>query len=168
MRVRLDRNVELGVNAGREEVPDSAAVATGNTQDRTPPGRHTLKLLIIPIIGLIVVSHLGDMLASKLAESHPLLLIAMNSRNRNLILVTNQLDAVTYYRVASIRLLLSDPLFFLLGYWYGDTALRGSRPARRPTARSSGRVNEGSGRRRTRSSSSRRTTSSACSPAQPG
>ena len=47
----------------------------------------------------------------------------MNARNRNLILVTNQLDAVSYYVVATVRLLLSDPLFFLIGYWYGDTAL---------------------------------------------
>ena len=47
----------------------------------------------------------------------------MNARNRNLILVTNQLDAVSYYGVATVRLLLSDPLFFLIGYWYGDTAL---------------------------------------------
>ena len=47
----------------------------------------------------------------------------MNARNRNLILVTNQLDAVSYYVVGTLRLLLSDPLFFLIGYWYGDTAL---------------------------------------------
>ena len=48
----------------------------------------------------------------------------MNARTRNLILVTNQLDAVSYYVVGTLRLLLSDPLFFLLGYWYGDTALQ--------------------------------------------
>ena len=59
----------------------------------------------------------------KLVEDNPLLLIAMNARNRNLILTTNQLDAVSYYLVATLRLLLSDPLFFLIGYWYGDTAL---------------------------------------------
>ena len=47
----------------------------------------------------------------------------MNARNRNLILVTNQLDAASYYVVGTLRLLLADPLFFLIGYWYGDTAL---------------------------------------------
>ena len=47
----------------------------------------------------------------------------MNARNRNLILVTNQLDAFSYYTVGTLRLLLSDPLFFLIGYWYGDAAL---------------------------------------------
>ena len=105
------------------DLPDSAVVATGTAEHRTPPGRHTLKLLVVPIVGLIVISNVGDALAPKLVEDNPLLLIAMNSRNRNLILVTNQLDAVSYYLVATVRLLVSDPLFFLIGYWYGDTAL---------------------------------------------
>jgi membrane protein DedA with SNARE-associated domain len=104
-------------------MPDSAAVATPTRDDRTPPGRHTLKLLMAPIVGLIVVSNVGDMLQPTLVNEHPLLLIAMNARNRNLILVTNELDALSYYVVGTLRLLLSDPLFFLLGYWYGDTAL---------------------------------------------
>jgi membrane protein DedA with SNARE-associated domain len=90
---------------------------------RTPPGKHTLKLLAAPIVVLIVVSYIGDGLAPQLVNSHPLQLIIMNARNRNLILVTNQLDAVSYYVVASLRLLLSDPLFFMIGYWYGDAAL---------------------------------------------
>ncbi len=91
--------------------------------DRTPPGRHTLKLLAIPIVGLIVLSNVGDALAPDYVNSHPLRLIAMNARNRNLILVTNQLDAASYYIVGSLRLLIGDPIFFLVGYWYGDTAL---------------------------------------------
>ena len=105
-------------------MPDSAAVGTENTGERTPPGRHTLKLLVAPIVALIVISNVGDALAPRLVDTHPLQLLAMNARNRNLILVTNQLDAVSYYVVGTLRLLLSDPLFFLLGYWYGDTALQ--------------------------------------------
>ena len=102
---------------------DSATVATEHREERRPPGRHTLKLLVAPIVVLIVISNVGDALAPKLVEDNPLLLIAMNARNRNLILTTNQLDAVSYYAVATVRLLLSDPLFFLIGYWYGDTAI---------------------------------------------
>jgi membrane protein DedA with SNARE-associated domain len=104
-------------------MPDSAAVATRNV-DRTPPSPHTLKLLAIPIVGLIVLSNVGDALAPDYVNSHPLRLIAMNARNRNLILVTNQLDAASYYIVGSLRLLIGDPLFFLVGWWYGDTALQ--------------------------------------------
>ena len=111
------------------EMPDSPTVANEEPErgfevrDRKPPGPHTLKLLAAPIIGLIVISNVGDALAPQLVNSHPLQLIAMNARNRNLILVTNQLDAASYYIVGTLRLLLADPLFFLVGYWYGDTAL---------------------------------------------
>jgi membrane protein DedA with SNARE-associated domain len=92
-------------------------------RERTPPGPHTLKILAVPIVGLIVLSNVGDALAPQLVNSHPLQLIAMNARNRNLILVTNQLDAASYYIVGTLRLLVADPLFFLVGYWYGDRAL---------------------------------------------
>ncbi len=101
------------------EMPDSSTVAT----ERHPPGKHTLKVLAVPIVGLILLSNAGNALAPDLVNSHPLQLIAMNSSNRNLILVTNQLDAWSYYLVGSLRLLVADPLFFLIGYWYGDTAL---------------------------------------------
>ncbi len=104
-------------------MPDSATVAADNAPQRRPPGPHTLKVLAVPIVFLIVINNVGDALAPRLVDTHPLQLIAMNARNRNLILVTNQLDAVSYYVVGTLRLLVSDPLFFLIGYWYGDTAL---------------------------------------------
>jgi len=102
---------------------DSSAVAPRPKDQRRPPGTHTLKLLAAPIVGLIILSNVGDALAPKLVDTHPLQLLAMNARNRNLILVTNYLDPVSYYVVGTLRLLVSDPLFFLVGYWYGDTAL---------------------------------------------
>ena len=105
------------------EVPDSAVVATESRGNGRRRAGTRSSCSWSPIVGLIVISNVGDALAPKLVESNPLLLIAMNARNRNLILVTNQLDAVSYYSVATARLLLSDPLFFLIGYWYGDTAL---------------------------------------------
>ncbi len=104
-------------------MPDSAVVAPRPKDQRQPPGSHALKLLAVAIVCLIVLSNVGDALAPKLVDTNPLQLLAMNARNRNLILVTNNLDAVSYYVVGTLRLLLSDPLFFLIGYWYGDTAL---------------------------------------------
>lgn len=101
-------------------MPDSSAVAPV----RERPGRRTLALLTIPIVALIIMNNLGNAFAPQLVDQHPLLLLALNSQNRNLILATNQLDAWSYYLVASLRLLVADPLFFLVGYWYGDTALR--------------------------------------------
>jgi membrane protein DedA with SNARE-associated domain len=89
---------------------------------RTPPRRAGL-FIAAPLIALIVIANIGDALAPTLVTTHPLVLIMMNARNRNLILATNQLDTLSYYAVGTVRLLLSDPLFFLLGYWYGESAL---------------------------------------------
>jgi membrane protein DedA with SNARE-associated domain len=98
-------------------VSDAARLA------RHPPSPHTLKLLVAPVIFLVICSNVANVLWPTLQEDHPLLLIALSSINRYLILVADDLDAVSYYTVGTIRLLISDPLFFLLGYWYGDRAL---------------------------------------------
>jgi membrane protein DedA with SNARE-associated domain len=93
------------------------------TRAKPEPGRRTLTVLIVLMATFYAIAIVGDALAPRLVDTHPLLLIAMNARNRNLILVTNQLDAVSYYTVGFLRLLASDPVFFLLGYFYGDRAL---------------------------------------------
>ncbi len=90
---------------------------------RHPPSPHTLKLLVAPVVFLVICSNVANVMWPTLQEHHPLLLIALSSINRYLILVSDQLDALSYYGVGTVRLLISDPLFFLLGYWYGDRAL---------------------------------------------
>jgi membrane protein DedA with SNARE-associated domain len=100
-------------------VPESP----GLEATRPRPSRRTARLLIIPIICLVIASQVGDALTTTLADEHPLLLVMLNARNRILILTTNQLDALSYYGVATVRLLASDPLFYLLGMFYGDTAV---------------------------------------------
>jgi membrane protein DedA with SNARE-associated domain len=90
---------------------------------RTPPSPHTLKLLVAPVVFLVICSNVANVMWATLHDEHPLLLIALSSINRYLILVSDQLDAFSYYTVGTLRLLVSDPLFFLLGYWYGDRAL---------------------------------------------
>jgi len=83
-----------------------------------------LWLIVAPILVLLVASYVGDALAPTLVNDHPLLLIALNARNRNLVLATNHIDTVPYYVVGTLRLLLSDPLFYLLGVFYGDAAVK--------------------------------------------
>jgi membrane protein DedA with SNARE-associated domain len=83
-----------------------------------------VRLVVGALVGLVVASYVGDLLTTTWADRHPLALISLNSRNRILVLTTNRLDALSYYGVASLRLLASDPLFFLLGTWYGDAAIR--------------------------------------------
>ena len=87
------------------------------------PSRSRVALVVVPIIGLIVAAYVGDALTTTLARDHPLLLVLLNARSRILVLTTNQLDAVSYYTAAGLRLLASDPLFYLLGRWYGDAMI---------------------------------------------
>lgn len=102
---------------------DSAPVTDQPALARHPPSPHTLKLLVAPVIFLVICSNVANVMWPTLQEDHPLLLIALSSINRYLILVSDQLDPLSYYGVGTLRLLVSDPLFFLLGYWYGDRAL---------------------------------------------
>jgi membrane protein DedA with SNARE-associated domain len=76
------------------------------------------------LIGFVVAGYIGDALAPTLVDTRPVLLILLNPRIRNLVLVTNQLDAVTFYVAGGVRLVLSDPLFYLVGFFYGDAAIR--------------------------------------------
>src|ERR687897_852785 len=124
---------------GEADVPDDGATAGGTTDvdgtdaaaevaARAPgrgrrPSRRTLTLIAVPIAVMVVCRMIGDAAAPSLVDTHPLWLVALSPRTRNLVLVTNQLDAWTYYPVALARLVASDPLFFLLGYWYGDAAI---------------------------------------------
>ena len=84
------------------------------------PSRKTLAVVVTPIVALIAAAYVGDALTTTWAERHPLLLVLLNARSRILILTTNQLSPVAYYVAGTLRLLSSDPLFFLLGLWYGD------------------------------------------------
>ncbi len=90
---------------------------------RRRPSRRAVTLVSVPLVVMVVAGYVGDAFAPTLVDSHPAWLIALNARNRNLVLVTNYLDAWTFYSVGIVRLMLSDPLFFLLGYWYGDAAV---------------------------------------------
>ncbi|MEM7322734.1 MAG: hypothetical protein AAF531_06590 [Actinomycetota bacterium] len=91
-------------------------------------GKPPRKFIVRIVVGLVILSQglalLGDLALAEFVDRYPALLIALNPRNRNLVLATNQLDAVTFYLVGFFRLVASDPLYYLLGFWYGDRALR--------------------------------------------
>lgn len=92
--------------------------------DRPAPSRRTLALIVGPILAVVVVGTLGNMLHPQLLKDHPLWLVAMEPRNRFLLLAAARVDFVPFLVVATVRRLLSDPLFFLLGALYGDAGVR--------------------------------------------
>ena len=93
---------------------------------RPRPSRRTLTLLVAPIIVLVVIGWIGNAIHPALIKrdgGHPLLLIAMEPRFRWMVLVANRVDYIPFIVVSTVRRLLSDPLFYLLGYYYGDAAV---------------------------------------------
>jgi membrane protein DedA with SNARE-associated domain len=97
-----------------------ADVDEGQSEGESGRRRPPLVWVVTPIVALIMAAYIGDALTTTWADKHPLLLTLLNARNRVLVLTTNQLDPVSFYLAAGIRLLASDPLFYLLGRWYGD------------------------------------------------
>lgn len=81
-------------------------------------------LVIGTLIAFVVASNLGNAFLSVLVDERPLLFISLNAQNRNLALASGLLDPWSFYIVGFLRLLAPDPLFFLLGRWYGDGAIR--------------------------------------------
>ena len=90
-------------------------------------GRPPRKAIVRIVVALVIVSQVsalaGDLLLADFVKERPAWLIALNPRIRSLILATVELDAVTYYTVGFLRLVGSDPLYYLLGFWYGDRAI---------------------------------------------
>lgn len=102
---------------------DAATVPTGPSARPGPPSVLARNATIGVLVALVVANYAGGILLPSLLEDHPLTLIALNANNRTLALASGQLDAWSFYVVAFIRLMLPDPLFFLLGRWYGDAAI---------------------------------------------
>ena len=91
--------------------------------ERTRPSRRKLQLLIGAIVVLAVAGTTATALTPRLATRDPLLLIMLEARNRNLVLARH-VDLVPFILVGTIRRMISDPLYWLLGVWYGDKAIR--------------------------------------------
>ena len=81
----------------------------------------------VALLGAITVAILlgtvGTVLTPTLSTHHPLMLLALEARDRNLLLARHA-AFVPFVVVGTLRKFSSDPLFFLLGSWYGEPGLR--------------------------------------------
>ena len=89
-----------------------------------PPSKLARNLVIGTLIAFVIASNLGNLFISVLVNQHPAIFIALNPSNRNLALASGGLSIVSFYVIGFLRLVGPDPLFFLLGRWYGDAAIR--------------------------------------------
>jgi membrane protein DedA with SNARE-associated domain len=89
---------------------------------RTPPN-WLGPVLIAIVVGLYILGFATGGLAPELLKNHPLSLIALAPRYRWFILTASRIDVVPYFAVGISRLLLSDPVYFALGWFFGDKAI---------------------------------------------
>lgn len=79
-----------------------------------------LTMVVAPIVALVVANNIGNALFPTLINDQPVGLLALNSTNRYLIAVSHKVNSVAYVSVGTLRLLAPDPLFYILGYCYGQ------------------------------------------------
>ncbi len=80
-------------------------------------------ILVAIVAGLWIMGFATSSLAPKLLKDHPLGLMALNPRYRYMVVGAPRIDAAPFYLVGILRLLASDPVYFLLGWVYGEKAL---------------------------------------------
>jgi membrane protein DedA with SNARE-associated domain len=85
--------------------------------------RKRLTILLIPIVAFTVAGTVVNLASPALIKHHPLVVIFFNPINRYLILAATKVGVWQFFAVGFIRLVLTDPLYFLLGRWFGDGAL---------------------------------------------
>lgn len=113
----------VGLQRSERILPLEDRAASPAAHEREPR-RGPLALLIAPIVAMIACGYVADALWPTLVESHPLWLLGLSARNRYAVLVVNRVDLWAYYLWGTLRLLLPDPFFFALGWFYGPAALR--------------------------------------------
>ena len=91
------------------------------------PSRSLPKALPYVLFGIValltVVGTITGGAAPELLEKHPLLLVLGAPRYRWIVLVAPKVNAFVLILVSWLRLLLSDPVYFLIGWYYGDKAM---------------------------------------------
>lgn len=89
-------------------------------------------MVVVPIVVLVIASNVGNALAPTLLpdpndpnhDGNPLLLLALSPLIRNQVAVVNYVDPSVFLFIAGLRIVASGPLLFLIGRWYGESAIR--------------------------------------------
>lgn len=86
--------------------------------------RRRLAVLAVPMVAVAVATNVGNALAPTLITNEPLLLVVLSPRLRWMLLVSPKVDALTFYGVPLLRATAILVVYYLLGRWYGDRAVR--------------------------------------------
>jgi len=91
---------------------------------KDPKERWIIAALVVPMTAAGIVSRIADATWPQLLDRSPLLLVFMNPGLRYVILAAPLVDFVPFLFVVVVRLVLTDPLFYVFGYRYGDAGIR--------------------------------------------
>jgi len=80
-------------------------------------------LFAVALLGLNAASKAGEIFAPSLIHTRPLLLLLLNANDLHLTLTATSIPVIPYYLVGGLRRCLEDPVYFLLGVSYGETAV---------------------------------------------
>lgn len=101
----------------------AAAGSGAEARHPGPPLRWQRNLVFGAIFSTIVLGWVGDALWASLLGRRPLVLLALNAKPRYLLLTVNHLHPWAYYPFAATRLMITKPLVWLVGAWYGPRAM---------------------------------------------
>ncbi|HEY4408918.1 MAG TPA: hypothetical protein VGO87_03475 [Acidimicrobiia bacterium] len=79
-------------------------------------------ILVWPLVGFTVLGAVGTVMTPALAPHHPLALIALEARDRNLLLARH-IGLAAFLVAGTARRLVSDPFFYLLGRHHGPAGV---------------------------------------------
>ena len=87
------------------------------------PSKWIVRLGLAYIVASQIGGYIGNANIALWFDSRPALLILLMPRNTVLALTTPHLDATWWYVLGFFRNVLSDPVWFLFGFWYGERAI---------------------------------------------
>lgn len=115
----------VDASGAHEVVDDDAYVDPHAVPARRRPSRAVLAITLFPIVTIMAIGTIINIVfRAYLTAEHPLLLLMNDPRTINMLLVESRLDWWSYYPVVIIRRLIADPSHFLLGYWFGRSAIQ--------------------------------------------
>lgn|GEM_PF-3405740 len=106
---------------------ETTSIKPGLFTRNQPPNGWIIKTIVVIAASVYALALFGEVLLSQLVDNRPEALVALNPTNKNLALVNGdkyKIEALPYYAIGFSRLLLTDPLYYLIGFWYGDRALK--------------------------------------------
>ncbi len=95
-----------------------------NTSPELSRRRGRVTVLAVPIVLFTISGYISNALAPTLAHDAPIVLLLLNPRLRWLFLTSAKVDTLWFFLIPLVRASVVLTVYFLLGRWFGDGALR--------------------------------------------